>query len=79
LKFLSRAELYGGKLDLLFEISKSVRFWTSLAVHSSAANAPIGVILGNAVVAAGLYKAAKLQIYRLKTHAASNGQTFEKF
>jgi len=79
LKFLSRAELYAGKVDLLFEISKSVRFWPSLAVHSLAANAPIGIILGNAIEGAGLYKAAKLQVYRLKIHAASNGLTFEKF
>jgi len=56
-----------------------VRFWPSLAVHSSAANAPIGIILGNAIEGAGLYKAAKLQAYRLKIHAASNGLTFEKF
>ena len=56
-----------------------MRFWPSLAVHSSAVNAPIGIILGNAIEGAWLYKAAKLQLYRLKTDAASNGQTFEKF
>jgi len=43
-----------------------------------AANNAIPIIFGVSIESQGFYKTAKLQIRRLKTAVASNGQTFGK-